>query len=50
MDALNCTAVVTLPDIAFAVAAVARFAANSGLMHWEAVKHILKYLAGTREL
>jgi hypothetical protein len=40
----------TRPDIAFAVATVARFASNPGPVHWEAVKWIFRYLAGTRDL
>jgi hypothetical protein len=50
VGALNWAALATRPDIAFAVATVARFAANPGPAHWEAVKHIYRYLAGTREL
>ena len=40
----------TQPDIAFAVSTVARFASNPGPAHWEAVKQIVRYLAGTRDL
>jgi transposase InsO family protein len=50
VGALNWAALSTRPDIAFAVATVARFAANPGPVHWEAVKRIYRYLAGTREL
>ena len=50
VDVPDCAAGATLPDIAFAVATVARFAANPGLAYWEAVERIYKYLAGTREL
>ena len=50
VGALNWAALATRPDIAFAVATVARFAANPGPVHWEAVKRIFRYLAGTREL
>ena len=39
--------VATRPDIAFAVGVVSRYMANPGKKHWEAVKHILKYLKGT---
>ena len=50
VGALNWAALATRPDIAFAVATVARFAANPGPAHWEAVKRIYRYLAGTRDL
>ena len=35
---LNWAALATRPDIAFTVATVARFGANPGPTHWEAVK------------
>jgi hypothetical protein len=50
VGALNWAALATRPDIAFAVATVARFAANPGPAHWEAVKRIFRYLSGTRDL
>lgn len=37
----------TRPDIAFAVCTVAKYTANPTEDHWKAVKHILRYLAGT---
>ena len=43
-------AVGTRPDIAFAVSTVAQFNNAPGLAHWEAVKHIYRYLAGTKSL
>ena len=39
--------IMTRPDIAFAVGQVSRFSVNPGPVHWEAVKRILSYLAGT---
>jgi hypothetical protein len=50
VGALNWAALATRPDIAFAVSTVARFAAKPGPAHWEAVKRIFRYLAGTRDL
>jgi len=50
VGALNWAALATCPDIAFAVATVARFAANPGPAHWEAVKWIFRYLLGTCDL
>lgn len=37
----------TRPDILFAVNAVSRYSQDPGPPHWEAVKRILSYLAGT---
>ena len=50
VGALNWAALATRPDIAFAVATVAHFAANPGPTHWEAVKWIFRYLSGTCNL
>lgn len=49
VGALNWAALATRPDIAFAVATVARFAANPGPVHWDAVRCIFHYLAGMKE-
>ncbi len=38
----------TRPDICYAVGVVSRFQSNPGPEHWNAVKHILKYLRRTR--
>jgi hypothetical protein len=40
-------ALTTRPDIAYAAGVLARFNSNPGLAHWQAVKHILRYLKGT---
>ena len=50
VGALNWAALATRPNIAFSVATVARFAANPRPPHWEAVKQIYRYLAGTHAL
>ena len=50
VGALNWVALATRPDIAFAVSTVARFSANPGMAHWNAVKRVFRYLVGTREL
>jgi len=47
---LNWATLAMHPDIVFAVATVAHFAANPGPAHWDAVKQIFHYLSGTREL
>eukprot|EP00961_Rhodomonas_salina_P012561 169185-Rhodomonas_salina.1 len=43
-------AVLTRPDISFAVNQCARFMSNPGPEHVAAAKHILKYLKGTKHL
>ena len=50
VGALNWVTLATCPDIAFAVSTVARFSANPGMAHWNAVKCVFRYLAGTHEL
>jgi hypothetical protein len=40
----------TRPDIAFAVATFSQFMPNPGHSHWEAVKHVIRYLKGTADL
>ena len=50
VGALNWAALATRPDIAFAVSTMAQFASNPGPAHWDAVKRIFRYLAGTRNL
>jgi hypothetical protein len=47
---LNWASLATRPDIAFAVSTVARFSANPRMVHWNAVKRIFHYLAGTHDL
>ena len=39
----------TRPDIAYAVCSVAKYTSNPSEEHWTAVKHILRYLAGTAQ-
>lgn len=41
-------AVVTRPDIAFAVGQVSKFLNEPSEIHWTAVKRIMRYLAGTK--
>lgn len=38
----------TRPDIAFAVSKLSRFNANPGRKHWDAVKHLLRFLKGSK--
>ena len=39
----------TRPDICYLVGMVSRYQSNPGPKHWEAIKHILKYLRRTRD-
>ena len=41
--------VATRPDLAYVVGVVSRYMSNPGRKHWEAVKHILRYLRGTTD-
>ncbi len=50
IGALNWAALATHPDITFVVATVTRFAANPSPAHWDAIKRIYRYLAGTCDL
>ena len=43
-------AMMTRPDIAEPASVLARFNSNPGIAHWKAVKHLLRYLAGTLEM
>ena len=40
----------TRPDICFAVGLVSRYQSNPGPDHWKAVKRVLRYLQGTKDL
>ncbi len=48
IGSLMYAAVATCPDIAFTMSALSQFLGNPGIMHWEAVKRVFCYLAGTK--
>jgi transposase InsO family protein len=39
----------TRPDLAFAVASLSQFSSNPGQPHWDAIKHVLRYMRGTTD-
>jgi hypothetical protein len=39
----------TRPDITYAITTLGRYAAQPSTLHWEAIKHLLRYLRGTAE-
>ncbi len=41
--------VATRPDISYAVGVLSRFSSNPGMAHWNAVKHLMRYLQGTKD-
>jgi hypothetical protein len=40
----------THPDILFAIVVLARYMSNPGLEHWSALKHLMRYLQGTKDI
>lgn len=50
VGALLYLAIGTRPDIMFTVAKLAQYNANPGPQHWQAVKHVMRYLQGTKDL
>ncbi|THH28130.1 hypothetical protein EUX98_g6049, partial [Antrodiella citrinella] len=50
VGALMYLATATRPDIANTVSTLARFSSNPGMAHWNAVKHLMRYLQGTLDM
>ena len=50
VGALMYLAVGTRPDIAYTIRKLAQFNSNPGRRHWQAVKHVFRYLKGTMDL
>lgn len=50
IGSLMFAAIVSRPDIMFAVSQISRFLQNPGQKHWAAVKRILRYLQGTKDV
>jgi hypothetical protein len=49
LSALMYVSVATQPDITFTVSQLARYSANPGMAHWNALKRVYAYLKGTRD-
>ena len=49
LGSLMYAAIATRPDITFAVSVLSQFLDNPGEAHWEGVKRIFRYLAGTKD-
>lgn len=49
VGALMYLAVATRPDIAHLVGVLARFSADPGPIHWKALKHLCRYVQGTKD-
>lgn len=49
VGALMYLAVATRPDIAHSVGVLARFSSNPGMAHWKALKHLCRYVQGTKD-
>jgi len=45
---LNYISVMTRPDISYSLSKLARYVGKATMMHWEAAKHVLRYLKHTR--
>ncbi|CAM8977595.1 unnamed protein product [Rhodiola kirilowii] len=40
----------TRPDLGFAISVLSRYMANPGPKHWQAMKYLLRYISGTKNL
>jgi hypothetical protein len=50
LGSLMYAAVATRPDISFAVSTLSQFLESPGEKHWDAVKRVLRYLSGSKNL
>ena len=49
VDSLMYEMVATQSDIAHVVGVINRFRHNLGRLHWNAIKHVFRYLVGTKD-
>jgi hypothetical protein len=50
IGSLMYTSMATRPNITFAVNRLSQFGSNPGPVHWMAVKHVIRYLHGTKDV
>ena len=50
VGSISYLALTTRPDLAFSAHLLSRFLCNPGLAHWQAARHVLRYLKGTSEV
>ena len=50
VGSISYLAMTTRPDLAFAAHLLSRFLNNHNLVHWQAAKHVLRYLKGTEDV
>jgi hypothetical protein len=50
VGSLMWAALATRPDLAYSVTTLSQFSDNPARIHWEAVKHVFRYLQGTKNL
>ena len=50
VGSISYLAMMTRPDLAFAAHLSSRFLNNHSLVHWQAAKHVMRYLRGTMEV
>ena len=49
VGSLGYLAISTRPDISYAVSTLGKFNSNPGIKHWQAVKHLFRYIKGTMD-
>jgi hypothetical protein len=49
VGSLGYLAISTRPDISYTVSTLGKFNSNPGMRHWQAVKHLFRYLKGTMD-
>ena len=50
VGSIACLSLTSRPDLAYSANLLSRFLSNPGLPHWQAAKHVLRYLRGTSDV
>ncbi|MBW0569019.1 hypothetical protein O181_108734, partial [Austropuccinia psidii MF-1] len=50
VGSLSYLSTATRPDLLYSISALSQFLENSGILHWKAFLHVLKYLKGTNNV